>query len=103
MDGVSGFVFWKDGGGLYQKGEVDRAIDTIRESYNVKELENAQREGHEPILIPHFSCHSIRHTFISRLVESGANIKAVQDIAGHSSSSMTVDIQNPDKKQPIEE
>ena len=92
VDGVSGFVFWKDGGGLYQKGEVDRAIDTIRESYNVKELENAQREGREPILIPHFSCHSIRHTFISRLVESGANIKAVQDIAGHSSSSMTLDV-----------
>lgn len=92
IDGVSGFVFWKPSGNLYQKGEIDGAIDSIRNSYNKIETERAEAEDREPLLIPHFSAHSIRHTFISRLVEAGANVKAVQAIAGHASVKMTLDV-----------
>lgn len=92
VDGVRGFVFWKTGGGLYQKGEVDAVINRIKNDYNEEEEKKAAAENREPVLLPHFSAHSIRHTFISRLVEVGANIKAVQSIAGHASIQTTLDI-----------
>ena len=92
IDDVVGFIFWKSSGGLYQKGEPDHAIDCIRKVWNRQEEKKAAEENREPVLIPHFSCHSIRHVFITRLVESGANVKAVQYIAGHKSVLMTLDV-----------
>ncbi len=92
IDDVVGFIFWKSSGGLYQKGEPDHAIDCIRKVWNRQEENKAAEENREPVLIPHFSCHSIRHVFITRLVESGANVKAVQYIAGHKSVLMTLDV-----------
>lgn len=92
VDGVTGFVFWKSTGSLYQKGEIDLAIDNIRTAYNNIETERARDENRLPLLVPHFSAHSIRHTFLSRLVEVNANIKAIQNIAGHTSVKMTLDV-----------
>jgi site-specific recombinase XerD len=34
--------------------------------------------------------HALRHTYISRLVTSGANIKVVQELARHSSPLLTL-------------
>lgn len=92
IDGVSGFVFWKPSGNLYQKGEIDLAIDNIRNAYNKIETERARDENRLPLLVPHFSVHSIRHTYLSRLVEVNANIKAIQAIAGHASAQITLDV-----------
>ena len=36
--------------------------------------------------------HSLRHTFTTRLVEAGVNIKVIQNLCGHSRSDMTLDI-----------
>ena len=35
--------------------------------------------------------HSMRHTFATRLLEKGANIKAVSEILGHASIQITLD------------
>ena len=54
-------------------------------------LNNA--DGDEfPLLLPHFSCHSLRHTFATRLCEAGLNIKVIQDVLGHKDISTTMDI-----------
>ena len=45
-----------------------------------------------PVLLPPFSCHSLRHTFTTRMCEDGVNIKVMQDILGHKDISTTLDI-----------
>lgn len=44
------------------------------------------------ILLPRFSCHSLRHTFTTRFVEAGVNIKVVQEVLGHKDVSTTLGI-----------
>jgi site-specific recombinase XerD len=39
--------------------------------------------------IENFRWHDLRHTFASRLVEAGANMKVVQEACGHASITMT--------------
>lgn len=42
--------------------------------------------------MPNFSCHSLRHTFATRLCESGMNIKIIQDTLGHRDITTTLNI-----------
>jgi peptide/nickel transport system substrate-binding protein len=46
----------------------------------------------EVVLLPRFSCHTLRHTFTTRLCESGINIKVIQDVLGHADISTTMNI-----------
>lgn len=46
----------------------------------------------EVILLPRCSCHTLRHTFTTRLCESGINIKVIQSVLGHADISTTLDI-----------
>ena len=50
------------------------------------------RETNPEVLLPHFSCHSLRHTFTTRMCEAGVNIKVIQDALGHSDISTTLNI-----------
>ena len=45
-----------------------------------------------PVLLPNFSCHILRHTFATRLCEAGVNLKVIQDILGHVDVSTTMNI-----------
>ena len=45
-----------------------------------------------PVLLPRFSCHSLRHTFTTRLFENGVNIKVIQEILGHADFDTTMNI-----------
>ena len=57
-----------------------------------EELEEAKKEKREPLMIPHFTCHCIRHTFCTRLCEQELNIKTIQTIMGHQDIQTTLDI-----------
>ena len=46
----------------------------------------------DPVLLPPFSCHSLRHTFTTRAVESGMNVKVLQEVLGHKDISTTLNI-----------
>jgi len=51
------------------------------------------RKGHkDPVLLPHFSCHILRHTFTTRMCEAGLNVKVIQDALGHSDVRTTLNI-----------
>ena len=43
-------------------------------------------------LVPHFSCHILRHTFTTRMVEAGVNVKVIQDALGHQDIQTTMNI-----------
>lgn len=42
--------------------------------------------------IAHANLHSLRHTFATRSLEAGVNIKVLQELMGHSSMSVTADV-----------
>ena len=57
---------------------VNRAIKRISSSYNATEEVEARKEHREPVLLPNFSAHNLRHTFCTRLCERETNLKVIQ-------------------------
>ena len=51
-------------------------------------------ENREPLYIPDFTPHILRHTFCTRMAESGMDIKVLQEIMGHSNIQVTMNIYN---------
>ena len=92
IDGVKGFIFMNRFGHVHNPQAVNRAIKRIYESYNAEEVVKAAKERREPVLIPHFSCHHLRHTFCARFCENETNLKVIQSIMGHASIETTMDI-----------
>ena len=92
LDGMTGFIFYNRFGRLHNPSSINRAIKRIYTNYNSEEIVNAAKEGRRPILIPHFSCHHLRHTFCTRFCEYETNIKVIQSIMGHADISTTMDI-----------
>lgn len=92
IDGYSGFVFTNKNGNVHNPMTINRAIKRIYEAYNMEEREKAREEKRQPLLIPHFSCHNLRHTFCTRFCEIESNIKVIQEIMGHSDIATTMNI-----------
>lgn len=102
IDGYSGFIFKSRDNGVLSPHGVNRALDRITKAYNSDETEKAKKEGREPELLPHFSCHHLRHTFCTRFCENETNLKVIQEIMGHADITTTMDIYNEatkDKKK----
>ena len=92
VDGMTGFMFANRYGKLLLPSSVNRAIVRISDAYNAEETVRAAREKREPILIPHFSAHHIRHPFATRLCEHESNLKVIQSIMGHADIATTMNI-----------
>ena len=89
IDGYHNFIFVNRFGNVQNQGTLNRALRRIIRDCNDKQL---LKEKNNPVLLPNFSCHSLRHTFTTRLVEAGVNIKVIQNLCGHSRSDVTLDI-----------
>jgi len=92
IDGMKGFVFINRFGSVPNPQAVNRTIKRIASSYNAEESVNAKRERREPVILPNFSCHHLRHTFCTRLCENETNLKVIQSIMGHRNIETTMDI-----------
>lgn len=88
----NGFVFTNRDRGIISPHSINRAIKRIYTAYNEQEQALSKKEHREPILIPHFSCHSLRHTFCTRFCENETNVKIIQEIMGHADISTTMNI-----------
>ncbi len=106
IDGVSKWVFTNRYGTVYKENSINAAIRRIVKSYNEEEKITACNEGRKPLLLPHFTCHQLRHTFCTRLVEVEPRAKVVQEIMGHSDISTTMEVyaevENSVKKKAAE-
>ena len=51
-----------------------------------------QKVNSEPVLLPPFSCHVLRHSFATRLCEMEVYYKTIQDVLGHADISTTMNI-----------
>lgn len=87
VDGYTGFIFVNRFGNVQHQGTLNKAIYRIIRDCNMKQVESGKE-----LLLPHFSCHSLRHTFATRMCERGVNIKVIQDVMGHTDIATTMNI-----------
>lgn len=92
IDGMKGFIFCNRFGDVPNPQTVNATIRRIRNSYNAEEVLNAKKENREPVILPEFSCHHLRHTFATRLCETETNLKVIQSVMGHASIETTMNI-----------
>ena len=104
IDGYENFIFVNKDGNMQHHGTLNKAIKRICRDCNDQVLLEQGIESN-PVLLPNFSCHILRHTFATRLCESGINIKVIQDVLGHVDVSTTmdiyVDVMNETKKREL--
>ena len=104
IDGYSGFVFASSKGTVTLPSEVNNAIHSIIADYNNEEAARAKTEKREPLLLPDFSAHHLRHTFCTRFCENESNLKVIQSVMGHKDIQTTMDIYadcTEDKKKEV--
>ena len=91
IDGFTDFIFVNRFGNAQHQGTLNKALRRIIRDCNQEILDKVKHNDHV-ILLPRFSCHTLRHTFTTRLCESGINIKVIQSVLGHADISTTLDI-----------
>jgi integrase len=89
IDGYTDFIFVNRFGATQHQGTLNKAIRRIIRDCNDEVLLRGEAD---PVLLPHFSCHSLRHTFTTRMCEAGVNVKVIQDALGHADISTTLNI-----------
>ena len=92
VDGYRNFVFTTSTGKPYTQESVNRVIRNVIKECNADEEIQAQKEERNPIILPRFSAHTLRHTFCTRFCENESNVKVIQQVMGHSRIDVTLGI-----------
>ena len=92
IDGYTNFIFLNRYGCPHNPQTINRTIKRVTLAYNEEEMERADKEQREPVLLPPFSCHNLRHTFATRYCENETNLKVIQEILGHRDITTTMDV-----------
>ena len=85
-------VFTTKTGGPVRGLNVSETLNNYVKKINKREEIQAARENREPVVFERITPHTLRHTFATRAFESGIPPKVVQQILGHSSLEMTMDL-----------
>lgn len=102
IDGMTGFVWRTKFGSLPIPGTVNAALYAIQRDYN-EQVEANWTIGKKCVYLPKFSVHVLRHTFCTRLCENESNLKVIQEVMGHSSITVTMDVYNEATKDAKKE
>lgn len=89
VDGYTDFIFVNRFGQPQHQGTLNKALRRIIRDCNDEIMLKGKKNA---LMLPHFSCHSLRHTFTTRLCEAGVNIKVIQDALGHADVATTLNI-----------
>ncbi|MBR0529689.1 MAG: site-specific integrase [Ruminococcus sp.] len=91
IDGYTDFIFVNRFGNVHNQNTLNKALRRITRDCNEEII--AKSKGKENVtLLPRFSCHNLRHTFATRLCESGINLKVIQEVLGHADFQTTMNI-----------
>ena len=89
IDGYTDFVFLNRFGGVFNQSALNRALDRIERDHNMDVIKKDKKDA---VLLPPLTNHWLRHTFSTRMVESGMHPKALQEILGHKDITTTMNI-----------
>lgn len=89
VDGYTDFIFVNCFGGLQNQATLNKALRRIIRDCNYSVIDGKIKSN---TTLPPFSNHILRHTFATRMCESGMNVKAMQEILGHSDAETTLNI-----------
>ena len=84
VDGYTGFLFVNKNGDAITPNGTSANFRNIIKAYNKKADEDKK--------LPSITPHTFRHTFCTRLVLSGMDVKSVQYIMGHRTLNTTLSI-----------
>lgn len=88
-DGYTDFIFLNKDGNVHKASTLNKAFQRIIRDCNDEQF---RKNSNPSVLLPHFSCHSFRHTFTTRMVEASVDVKALQETLGHKDISTTMNI-----------
>lgn len=91
VDSMTDFIFLNQYGYPLRSKSVNKILRQVIKDCN-RWAEANWQEGEPPTRLPHFSCHILRHTFVTRACEAGLNLKALTAIVGHETLSMTLNV-----------
>jgi integrase len=75
------------------QGEGDRYLLTGTESYlEPRSFSRYFDRFQKKLELPHINFHGLRHTFATRLVEAGADIKTISELLGHAHVDITLNL-----------
>ncbi len=83
VDGVTNFVFLNGGGKPFTSAYLNKIFHRLIAEFN---------QASADLKLPDFSTHVFRHTYCTRLIELGVDLKVVQEIMGHSSAKVTMNV-----------
>lgn len=84
VEDLEHFVFINRDGGLRRSETFNRAIKGMIAEHN--------RENE--FQLPDFSAHILRHTYCTRMAESGMDVKVLQSLMGHKTIAVTMQVYN---------
>lgn len=89
VGGYSEFVFLNSKLKLYNQSFISKVLYGIQNRYNKN-----KDASHGDMIMPNFTAHTFRHTFCTRMAENGIDIKVLQEIMGHKSITITMQVYN---------
>ena len=92
VEGGEDLIFTTKTGGPVRGLNVAETLNNYVKKINKQEEQKAAKEHREPEYFERITPHTLRHTFATRAFESGIPPKVVQQILGHSSLEMTMDL-----------
>lgn len=89
IDEYSNFVFLNSRLKVHTPNVFNKTLYLMRDSYN---KDHDEDDG--DIMLPNFSAHTFRHTFCTRMAENGMDVKVLQEIMGHKTIEVTMQVYN---------
>ena len=90
IDGYKDFVFSNRQNKPFITQTIGRILNSIVDDYN----SDIKKFGGTIEPLPHIHPHLLRHTSCSRMAEAGVDPRTLQDIMGHASMKMTMELYN---------